>query len=296
VSGDPLPSDKSGPVRAPSVPSQGPTTRARPPTGAVEPVRSPEATGRIKTQWTGNLNVPLVSAEEPVRNKKKSAVPLILGVIAVAGIGAVIAVVALKKTPPAAPAPQPEQGSAVIATPQPPPPQPQPPQPQPPPEPALPDMVQIHFESTPKGADVIDVATNNKLGKTPYTFTVAGSKTPRQFKFRLAHYGDATVELVPNKAEIHYSQPLVRGSTKPGSTVTKLPDTDGTPVTNPDAIKTPDTGKVPNVTVKQPDDTPQLKGSATEVKQPDTTKPPADDCPGDEPCLKTNIPGMGSAK
>jgi eukaryotic-like serine/threonine-protein kinase len=291
VSGDPLPADKSQPIRAASVPAptQG-TTRARPPTGTVEPIRGPEATGRIKTQWTGNLKVPEVVAEEPRAEKKKSALPLILGGVAVAAIGAVVAIVLLKKDTPAPPPQTDPQGSAVVVTPPPPPPQiPQ--------EPPLPDMVTIKFESTPKGADVIDMTNNQTLGKTPYTFTVPGSKTSRQFKFHLKGYGDSTVELVPNRAEITYTQPLQKGATKP-NVVTKLPDTTTpagtgsatTPVTKPDTT--------PTVTVKQPDE-PKGSDAVPEVKPPDVKPPdkPKDDCPDDEqPCLKVNIPGMGSNK
>jgi serine/threonine-protein kinase len=298
VSGDPLPADKSQPIRAASVPAPGQTTRARPPTGTVEPLRGPEATGRIKTQWTGNLTVPEVAAEAP-REKKKSALPLILGGVAVAAIGAVVAVVMLKKETPAPPPVTEPQGSAVVVTPPPPP-------PQVPQEPPLPDMVTIKFESTPKNAEVIDMSTNKTIGKTPYTFIVPGSKTARQFKFHLKGYGDSTVELVPNRAEITYTQPLQKGATQP-NVVTKLPDSPATTqttgttgaVTKPDTTTTTTTVTKPNdVTTKPDTTTPDVKPpdvKPPDVKPPDT-KPPGDDCPGDEPCLKVNIPGMGSNK
>jgi eukaryotic-like serine/threonine-protein kinase len=292
VSGDPSPADKPAHVRAANVAAPNQTTRARPPTNQIEPIRA-EATGRIKTQWTGNLKVPEVAADETgAREKqKKSSLPLILGVLAVAGIGAVVAVMMLQKDPPATPPVTEPEGSAAVVTP------PQPPPPQIPQEPPLPDMVTIKFESTPKGADVIDVSTNNTLGKTPYTFTVPGSKTPRQFKFRLKNYGDSTVELVPNRAEITHAQKLEKGATKPGNVVTKLPDspTTTTAVTKPSDTTT--TTKPTDVTTTKPDDKPEIK--PVDVKPPDVkppdVKPPTDDCPGDEPCLKVNIPGMGSA-
>jgi len=302
VSGDPLRADKSQPMRAPNVRSSGETTRARPPTGNVEPIRKREPTGRVKTQWTGNLKVPEIADEEHAPPKKKSALPMILGAVVVAGLGVGISVMVLggkKDAQPHHPAQTP--GSAAVAAPQPPPPPPV--QPQQPAEPALPDMVTIVFESTPKGATVIDLSTNKPVGKTPYTFTVPGSTSPRQFKFQLKGYGDSTVELVPNRAEIKYAQTLQKGATRT-TVVTQVPSTDEptlkpagtTPATT--AVTKPDTSttqKPGEVTVTRPDETKK----PDETKPPEPPKPPeqkTDDCPGDEPCLKVNIPGMGSAK
>ena len=76
-------------------------------------------------------------------------------------------------------------------------------------------MVEIAFTSAPKGAKVFDVSTGRQLGKTPYTFTVPGSLEPRQFKFVMRGYGDATVEIVPNQAKIDYAQTLHKGKTRP---------------------------------------------------------------------------------
>ena len=87
---------------------------------------------------------------------------------------------------------------------------------------------------------------------TPTTFTIPGSKTARQFKFQLKGYGDSTVELVPDRAEIKYSQALQKGATK-ANVVTKVGDTP--------AIKVPDV-RTPEVTVKTPEvpvTTPELK-------------------------------------
>jgi hypothetical protein len=139
------------------------------------------------------------------------------------------------------------------------------------------------------------MSNGSTLGKTPYTYRGPGSKTPKQFKLQLKGYGDNTVEFVPNRAEMTYTIPLEKGATKPG-VVTKLPETPPTN-TGSGAVTKPDTT---TVTVKQPDE-PQLKGSdaTPEVKPPDVKPPdtqkPKEDCPDDEqPCLKTNIPGMGS--
>jgi serine/threonine-protein kinase len=278
VSGDPIPADKSGPVRAPSVPASGPTTRVRtptgtPPPGVVEATRGKtDHTGRVKTQWTGNISVPEV-AVDPGAQKPRSKLPLIIGAVVLAGGAAIAAVVVMggkKDTQEVAADPAPGgSGSAIVTAPQPTP-EPPVPTPEPPPEPSLPSMVEISFESTPKGAKVIDLSNGNAVGTTPTTFTIPGSKTARQFKLQLKGYGDSTVELVPDRAQIKFSQTLQKGATK-SNVVTKV---QGEP-----AIKVPDV-RTPEVTVKTPD----LPVTTPETK-PDV-KPPADDCPEDEPCLK----------
>ena len=103
----------------------------------------------------------------------------------------------------------------------------------------------------------------------------------------LKGYGDSTVELVPNRALIEYSETLHKGATKT-NVVTKVPEKPGGPTTKPgDATVKPDTPEIKPVDIKPAD-----------TKPADTQKPPdkpKDDCPEDEqPCLKTNIPGMGS--
>jgi serine/threonine protein kinase len=289
VSGDPIPTEKSAPTRAASVPSPGATTRVRTPTGpVVEPVaRKTDQTGRVKTQWTGNLSVPEVVVTEPREAKPKSKLPLIIGGVVIAAgaaIGAVVVLGGKKDAPVAERPPVGSAGSAVVGgTTQPAP----PPVQTPPPEPALPSMVEISFESVPKGAKVVDLSNGNTVGTTPTTFTIPGSKTARQFKFQLKGYGDTTVELVPDRPQITFSQGLQKGATK-ANVVTKVPDTTKTDPT----IKVPEvTVRTPEVTVKTPEVAPEVK--PPEVKPPEAkapeVKPPEakpDDCPDDEPCLK----------
>ncbi|HEX5064051.1 MAG TPA: serine/threonine-protein kinase, partial [Kofleriaceae bacterium] len=290
VSGDPPAADKSQPMRAANVASPSETTRARPPTGPVVG-RQRSETGRVKTQWTGNLHVP--EAAEPTA-KPKSKAPLIIGLGVLVVGGAVAAVVALKGGGGGA-----GEGSAVASGSAPavapvvqPPVQPPPPPPPPPPKDVLPEQSEIVLTSDPKGAVVTDLSNNRVLGTTPQRFKIAGSTTPRQFKFTLKGYGDSTVELVPNRALIEYAETLHKGATKPNA-VTKVPEQK--PADKPgDAVTKPDTPEIKPVDIKPADTKP------ADTKPADTQKPPdkpKDDCPEDEqPCLKTHIPGMGSDK
>jgi serine/threonine-protein kinase len=304
VCGDPPPADKSQPMRAANVTAPAEVTRQRPPTGPVTPGgRSRPETGRVKTQWTGNLTVPQESA--PVAAQAKSKLPLIaIGGLVVVG-GAVAAVLALKGSGSSAPAPAPVATAPVV--------QPPPAPPTPPPaetvKPALPDQVEILFESDPKGAIVTDLSNNRVLGATPQRFKIAGSDTPRQFKFTMKGYGDSTVELVPNRPQIQYSETLHKGATKPNA-VSRVPDpalkpdTTKPADTKPADTKPADTAVTKPVDTTKPADTKPVDTKPADTKPADTkpadTKPadkPKDDCPdGEEPCLKTNIPGMGSAK
>jgi len=86
-------------------------------------------------------------------------------------------------------------------------------------------------------------------------------------------------------------------SLKPGGGSAATAPTEMTVVKPPDTTtKPPDTTtKPPDTTTKPPDTT--TKPPDTTTKPPDTTTkpPPKDDCADDElPCLKVNVPGMGS--
>jgi serine/threonine-protein kinase len=296
VCGDPLPADKSQPVRAANVASPPETTRQRPPTAPIR--RSRPETARVKTQWTGSLTIPQ-EAEPPPAPKSKLPVVVGLGVL-VAG-GAVAAVFSLKGAGDRADEGRAvASGSAPAPAPVVEPPAASPPPPAPP-APTVPDQVEIVFASQPKGAIVTDLATNRVLGPTPQRFKIPGSTTPRQFKFTLRGYGDSTVELVPNRPLIEYSETLHKGATRP-NTVTKVPD--------PALQKPEDLGKPANATLTRPSDTkradpakpvdtstPADPAKPADTKPADPNKPPdkpKDDCPDDEPCLKVNIPGIGS--
>src|SRR5690606_16742362 len=104
-------------------------------------------------------------------------------------------------------------GSAAVVAPEPPPPPPPPPEPDP-----LPAMAAIVLDSTPSGAKVIELVEGKEgknWGKTPASIAVPGSAEPRRFKLVLRGYGDSVVEVVPNRARIEFTQPLIKGATKP---------------------------------------------------------------------------------
>jgi serine/threonine-protein kinase len=322
VSGD-APRDDKPTVRAASVPSPAETTRQRPPTGNVEPQRASQPSAasttslRSKTQWTGNLTVPEEARTDDRPAQARSKLPLIIGAVVLLGGGIAAAVLALGGKHGQAgqgSAVAVGSGSAAVVTPPPP----------PPPVEQLPVMATIAFDSKPQGAQVVDATDGTSYGKTPTSFTLPGSKTARRFKFVLKGYGDSVVELVPNREKIEFNQELIKGATKSDVVVTRVPD----PTLKPGAGSAATTPPKPDMTVAKPDtqtgsaavkpDTTVAKpdtqtGSAvakpdTTVAKPDTqtgsaTPPPdtttkpvkKDDCVDDDlPCLKVDVPGMGS--
>jgi serine/threonine-protein kinase len=62
---------------------------------------------------------------------------------------------------------------------------------------AIPRMITLSLDSVPQGASVIDQNTNEKLGTTPFTQDVPGSREPRRFRFKLAGHHDRLLELIP---------------------------------------------------------------------------------------------------
>jgi serine/threonine protein kinase len=277
VCGDPLPAGPTG--RAPSVPSPATTTTRRAPSGASPTIgasvpqplpsgeRGAEATGRIKTQWTGNLTVPETTDEV---KQSRSKLPLVLGALLVVGGGAVAAVLATRGSSDTKPLEAAGSGSAIasgVATAgsvgsaiAPPPP--------PPPPPKLPDMVRISLDSTPHGATVIDMKTGKPLpSKTPTSTSIPGEHGTREFVFHLRGYADVAVELPLDRSDsITHTEPLVKGpgggapvvhqitdaNLKPlptgtgSAAVVTHPDTGSGAVTHPDtgsgAVTHPDTG------------------------------------------------------
>ena len=265
VCGDPPTADRSQPNRAPSVPAPATTTRARPPTGEAPAMRRREPTGRVKTEWTGNLRVPEENAAAPPP-KPRSKLPIVLGAVVVLGGGIAAAVVFTQggsdAAPPPAP-PQPQQPAVVTA------PAPDAASLPAPPPPKLPETVKIELDSTPKGATVTDLTANTQLGKTPVHYSLHGATEPHRFRFHLSGYGDTTVDLVPDHDPVTYSEKLVKGAT---ATTIKLPPPDtGSAVTHPDVGS-----------AEKPKDT----GSAEKPPEP-----PPEDCP-ELPCTKKNIPGL----
>jgi eukaryotic-like serine/threonine-protein kinase len=277
VSGDPPvePAGAAGsaPVARPaSVPAPAVTKEARTPT--------PPPETRRRTQWTGSLKVP--EAEAPAQRSK---LPLILGGVVIAAVAAVAIVFATRGGGGEARDPdrpiglahasgsdgaEPGSGSQpVIVT-------PTPDAAAVTPEPAPPAWAEIKLDSVPSGATVTDLSSNPKF-KTPKTFKVKGSNTPRQFQFALRGYRDSIVEIVPNEATIALTEKLERGS----GTVTRTPDPG------------PGSGSATRV---GPGSAAGSGSAAVQVGSGSATvvvpkPPPVDDC-DDPPCIKTHIPGL----
>jgi serine/threonine protein kinase len=265
VCGDPLPTGNTRTAAANvASPAQTMQRRAQTPTGAVQTV-TPEGTGRVKTQWTGTLSVPETADEA----KPKSKLPLIIGAVIVLGAGAAIAFVAMNKK---APAPPPAP-IAIAPTPTP------TPVPTPPPEPKLPMMVKITLDTTPHGATVVDLTTNQTLPeKTPITTSLPGQKGTRRFSVALKGYRTDIVELPLDRDEtVSYTDPLTKGAAGTPQVVHKVEDAtikpvpvgSGAPITHPEV--TPEVKEKPPE-VKPPqagsddDLTPQLKGFGSAAK------------------------------
>ncbi len=291
VCGDPIPTGLAT-VRAASVPSPSQTTqrRAQTPTGIGVPATvPPEGTGRVKTQWTGTLNVPEGPADEA---PPKSKLPLIIGavVIAAAAIGGAVVVMSKKASPAPVIEPVGSAGSAVVAVQ--PAPTPPPPVPQPAPEPKLPEMVKLTIDTKPSGAIVTDLSTNKVFpGKTPITTSLPGSKGSRQFSVSLKGYQTEIIELPLDKETISFTEPLTKGAA-------------GTPVVHhvaDPAVKPPPQTGGDSVPVTKPDPGEPVAKPADPVAKPADPKP-ADPKPADPtcddpnvPCLKTPFPaGAGS--
>ena len=256
-------------------------------------------TGRQRTQWTGKVEVPAIDDGDAAAPRKKSKAPLLIGAFVVVAGGATAAMFALKGGAPrstdvgspsggsaiASGAPAGGPGAAVVTAP--------PPDAPPAPElPPLPDRVKIRIESKPAGAEVQDLSKTppRLLGKTPVVLDVRGSRDPLSFALHLRGYGDAIVDLTPDK-DISYLAPLEKGAS--GGPPKRLGDPKP-PQVGSGSAALPDSGSA--ATVKPPD-----AGSATKppdagsaAKPPEVVKPPEpqeDDCP-ELPCTKKVVPGL----
>jgi serine/threonine protein kinase len=258
--------------------------------------------GRVKTQWTGNLSVPEVDTAEPPR---KSRLPLVVGaVLLVSGAAAASAVLVSRggSTPstdaanikaPAPPAVQPPAPTPPPPAAMPPPPVP-PPLPPPPPVDTTPlafDRARIRIDSVPKGAEVRNPATGERLGRTPFSFTLPASHVPRQFALHYKDYVDAVVEIKPDREKIEYIEKLERGA--PGQPPVVHP-ADGT--RPPPRPGTPDVRPPPGPGVPGPQIPPGPPASpgTPEIKPPPR---PASPAPGDDdgvPTLKPDPSRAGS--
>jgi serine/threonine-protein kinase len=235
VCGDPLKTGDTGHIpqqRAPSVPAPANTTQKA--IGVAASV-TPVPGSRVRTQWTGNLNVPQADDGE---TKPKSKLPLIIGGGVVLAAGAVVAIVLGMKSG-EKPQPSAASGSPAIAVATPdastPPPIDAPAVELPP----LPPKVVLSIDSKPRGAEIVDLGSKTAVGKTPLSFSVNPSHSPRQFALRLKGYNDALVEVVPNKPKLEATEKLVRGAAvavPAGSAVVRPPDGSGSSVTPPTPV------------------------------------------------------------
>jgi len=271
VCGDPIPTGNPT-VRAASVKSPSQTTqrRAQTPTssGAPNATVTPEGTGRVKTQWTGNLSVPEVAVDEP---RKGSKLPLIIGAVVIVAGGAIAAVFALGGKHAGPPAPP-------IAVAPPTPVHTQPPVP-PPPEVKLPDQVKLTIDTNPHGATVIDLATNKPFpGKTPIQTSVPGQKEPRQYQIALKGFQTEIVQIRVDKEVVTFSEALTKG-TAVAPIVHKV-----------DA----GTGSGSGAPVTKPEITPEVKPLPPEVKPDKPEQDCSDDPATGKPLCTKNPFGSGS--
>jgi serine/threonine-protein kinase len=245
-------------------------------------------TQRQRTQWTGNVKVPVSETEMIGPSGSKSKLPLILGAIIILGAGGAAAFFATRggstTQTPTTPSGS-DIGSQVAGTGPGSTAAPTPDAAVAPPElPPLPERVKIKLGSNPTQADVRDLAKNRSLGKTPVTLDVKGSREPISLSITKKGYSDLIIDLTPDKS-FDYVVPLEKGesgtaptrkvvNTGSGGTATVKPP-DG-PTVKPDtgsatpSIKPPDKPETPDAGVTKPPD-----------------KPPTDECPDpDMPCLK----------
>ncbi len=130
------------------------------------------------------------------------------------------------------------------------------------------------LDSQPRGAIVKDLISGVVFGPTPRTFPVTPGRKPRQYLLTLRGYGDAQIELVPDRAAIEHTETLAKeaggkpAGGKPGSSKPAGPRG----AADPGAPQ-----------IKPPPGT-----------SPVTAPPPADDCP-ELPCLKADPTRKGSA-
>jgi len=291
VCGDPLPATGGGsPTRQrASVPAPATTTQAR-----------------QRTQWTGNLSVPAADDGAGAAGSR-GKLGLAIGGLLLAG-GAVVAIVlatggkggdapATASDPGAGSAGSaalvvdPGTGSGAVANTVPV--DAAPPTPELPP---LPERVKIRIDSSPRGAEVRDLARDRVLGKTPVKLDVKGSREVMSFALSRRGYADTIVDLTPDK-DIDYLAPLERGASGQTPRRQTVPDAPANPGGDATVKRDPPPGKpdaVPTTKVDpKPDPGPTTKPDPGPTTKPDPTptpevKPPEDDCV-EMPCIKTNI-------
>ena len=243
-------------------------------------------TGRVKTQWTGNLSIP----ESDAPAQRRSKLPLVVGAIIVVGsVAAAAAVVATRGGDSSSGTP----GVSAPAAVQPgPPATPRPPTPSPPSTPPAPpaaearlpfERTQIRLDSAPSHADVKDLARDLVVGTTPFTFSLPSSHTARQFGLHRKGYIDAVIEIVPDREKIEYTEKLERGAADAPAVVHRateapapgLPTRPATPSAASDSVPPPPARPVPSPTAPPvPPATPRLEPTGQFPTPPKPESPP----------------------
>jgi hypothetical protein len=188
------------------------------------------ASGRIKTQWTGNLSIPELEAGPPPRSR----LPMIIGAIALVAGAAVAASYVATRGGTSSGSGSASSGGSQGATSTPTPPAP----PAPPTPPVLPaaaagappltfQRAHVRLASVPPGAAVKDLASGAVIGQTPVSFDLAPSREPRQFALSRKGYGDAVIELVPDQEAIERTATMARGEPASQADNHKVPDPGG---------------------------------------------------------------------
>jgi serine/threonine-protein kinase len=225
---------------------------------SVPAPRSGSTTGRVKTQWTGNLSIPELDAAAP---PPRSKLPMILGAIVLAaGAAGAAAYFASRGSPPSgngnatsatgngsaggnagASGNGSTSGSQGVATA--PPVTPPPTQARVDPAPGDPTLMfkwsHIYLRSKPSDAEVKDVSSGEILGRTPVRFELTPSRQKRQFALYRKGSGGAVVELVPDLENIERTANLVQG-TIGRPVINKVPDPGTKPPPTGSATSKPD--------------------------------------------------------
>jgi serine/threonine-protein kinase len=178
------------------------------------PVPTPAPTsGRVKTQWTGNLSIPEIDAAP----QRRSRLPLIVGaIVIIGGAAATAGMVAVRGGATGAgaasghgPASGGPSSTPSVAT-QAPVPEPSSRPSTPAPPAAPPDQIEIRIDSVPSGAEVKDLSNDRVVGRTPVSVPLPSSHTAHPFALHHEDYVDAVVDVIPDGKKLEYATTLHR--------------------------------------------------------------------------------------
>jgi serine/threonine-protein kinase len=225
----------------------------------------PVGTGRVKTQWTGQVTLPTEEDAEPrdrTRPAGGSKLPWIVAAVLIAG-GAGAAAFVLTRGGGggggAARAAAVDAGVAAADA---------------APVASVPARVTLSLSSEPPGAEIFDLVTQKAIGPTPMEFEVEGSREARRYRLSLAGHVTKVIELVPDQ-DVEHTVTLKRG---------KAPATDEVEVVPPAGRKPPKTPP------KDPPKDPVVKDPPKDPPKDPVVKDPPKDPPKDpdpdEPVIK----------